>query len=152
MTSLQFPRDRIVHDLYSPEYLKGLLERARVIAMVGASANPWRPSFGIMRYLQNAGYRVIPVNPTHAGTQLHGERVISTLGEADAPIDLVNVFRRPDAVGAVVEDAIRASAPAIWLQLGIRNDEAAHRAEEAGIAVVMNRCISVEHARLKPFM
>jgi predicted CoA-binding protein len=143
-----WPHDGIVHDLYPPEYLRGLLERVRVIGMVGASPERWRPSFGIMRYLQGAGYRVIPVNPTHAGTQLHGERVISSLTEADAALDLVNVFRRADAVGAVVEDAIQASAPAIWLQLGIRNDEAARRAEEAGLAVVMNRCISVEHAQL----
>jgi predicted CoA-binding protein len=148
MTSLQYPRDRIVHDLYPPDYLKALLDDARVIGMVGASPEPWRPSFGIMRYLQRAGYRVIPVNPTHVGTQLHGEQVVSLLTEADAPVDLVNVFRRSDAIGAVVEDAIRANAPAIWLQLGIRNDEAAQRAEEAGMAVVMNRCISVEHARL----
>ncbi|HEY0354053.1 MAG TPA: CoA-binding protein [Enterovirga sp.] len=148
MTSLQYPRDRIVHDLYPPDYLKALLDGARVIGMVGASPEPWRPSFGIMRYLQRAGYRVIPVNPTHMGTQLHGEQVVSSLTEADAPVDLVNVFRRSDAIGAVVEDAIRANAPAIWLQLGIRNDEAAQRAEEAGMAVVMNRCISVEHARL----
>jgi predicted CoA-binding protein len=148
MTSLQYPPDRIVHDLYPPDYLKALLDDARVIGMVGASPEPWRPSFGIMRYLQRAGYRVIPVNPRHVGTQLHGEQVVSSLTEADAPVDLVNVFRRSDAIGAVVEDAIRANAPAIWLQLGIRNDEAAQRAEEAGMAVVMNRCISVEHARL----
>jgi predicted CoA-binding protein len=148
MSSVEAPRDRIAHDLYPADFLKRLLERVRVIGMVGASPEPWRPSFGIMRYLQRAGYRVIPVNPTHAGTQLHGEKVVSSLTEADAPIDLVNVFRRSDAIGAVVEDAIRAIAPAIWLQLGIRNDEAARRAEEAGIAVVMNRCISVEHARL----
>jgi predicted CoA-binding protein len=148
MTSLQYPPDRIVHDLYPPDYLKALLDGAPVIGMVGASPEPWRPSFGIMRYLQRAGYRVIPVNPTHMGTQLHGEQVVSSLTEADAPVDLVNVFRRSDAIGAVVEDAIRANAPAIWLQLGIRNDEAAQRAEEAGMAVVMNRCISVEHARL----
>jgi predicted CoA-binding protein len=146
MTSPQDPR--AVHDGYAAEYLKDLLERARVIGMVGASPERWRPSFGIMRYLQRAGYRVIPVNPTHAGTQLHGEHIVSSLTESDAPIDIANVFRRSDAIGAVVDDAIRANAPAIWLQLAIRNDEATRRAEEAGIAVVMNRCISVEHARL----
>jgi predicted CoA-binding protein len=139
---------RIVHDLYTPEYLRGLLEGARTIGMVGASPERWRPSFGIMRYLQGAGYRVIPVNPTHAGTVLHGETVVPSLAEAGARIDLVNVFRRPDAVGAVVADAIAAGAPAIWMQLGIRHDDAAARAEAAGLTVVMNRCISVEHARL----
>jgi predicted CoA-binding protein len=136
------------HELYPPEYLRGLLQGARTIAMVGASPDSWRPSFGIMRYLQAAGYRVIPVNPTHAGTLLHGEPVVSSLTAIGAPIDLVNVFRRPDAVGAVVDHAIRAGAPAIWMQLGVRNDDAATHAEAAGIAVVMNRCISVEHARL----
>jgi predicted CoA-binding protein len=142
------PPAGVAHEGYAPEFLRGLLAGARTIAMVGASPDGWRPSFGIMRYLQQAGYRVIPVNPTHAGVKLHGEPVVSTLTEIDGPIDLVNVFRRPDAVGAVVEDAILAHAPAIWMQLGVRNDEAAERAEASGITVVMNRCISVEHARL----
>jgi predicted CoA-binding protein len=133
--------------LSEPDELWRLLAGARTIGLVGASPEVWRPSFGIMRYLQQAGYRVIPVNPTHAGTELHGERVVPSLVEAKAPIDLVNVFRRSDAVGAVVEDAILIGAPAIWTQLGVRNDDAVERALGAGIAVVMDRCISVEHSR-----
>jgi uncharacterized protein len=135
-------------DAYTPDYLRGMLERARTIAIVGASAEPWRPSFGIMRYLQRAGYRVVPVNPTALGESVHGERFRATLEEVGEPIDLVNVFRRPDAVGNAVDQAIAVGAPALWMQLGIRNDAACAKAEAAGIAVVMNRCISVEHSRL----
>ena len=148
MTSLQYPPDRIVHDLYPPDYLKALLDGARVIGMVGASPEPWRPSFGIMRYLQRAGYRIVPVNPFLVGHSVHGEAFYASLRDLPDAADLVNVFRRPDAVGEVVEDAIAAGAPAIWLQLGVRNDAACARAEAAGITVVMNRCISVEPARL----
>ena len=128
--------------------LRALLERTRLIAMVGASPERWRPSFGIMRYLQGAGYRVVPVNPNHRGEVLHGEVVVGALAEVSGRIDLVNVFRRPAAVPQVVEDAIGVGAAAIWMQLGIRDDSAAARAEAAGIAVVMDRCISVEHGRL----
>ena len=134
--------------VYEPAYLRDLLGRARTIAVVGASADTWRPSNGITRYLMRAGYRVRPVNPTIAGTNLHGERVLASLAEVEEPIYLVNVFRRSDAVSEVVEDAIRVHAPAIWFQLGIHNEDAARRAEEAGLKVVMNRCISVEHSRL----
>jgi uncharacterized protein len=136
------------HDDYPPDYLRGILARARTIAVFGASPEPWRPSFGIMRYLQRAGHRVIPVNPTALGESVHGERFFGTLQEVPEPIDLVNVFRRPEAVGEAVEQAIAVKAPALWMQLGIRNDAACARAEAAGITVVMNRCISVEHSRL----
>jgi predicted CoA-binding protein len=136
------------HDAYCPDYLRGILARARTIAIIGARPEPWRPSFGVMRYLQRAGYRVIPVNPTALGESVHGERFYGTLQEAAETIDLVNVFRRPDAVGEAVDQAIAAKAPALWMQLGIRNDKACARAEAAGIQVVMNRCISIEHSRL----
>ena len=126
-----------------------LLGTARTIAVVGASPEPWRPSFGISRYLKTAGYRMIPVNPTHAGEMLHGEPVVASLREIAEPIDLVDVFRRSDRVGEIVDDAIAVGARAIWFQLGIRNDEAALKAADAGLAVVANRCISVEHARLR---
>jgi uncharacterized protein len=138
----------IDHDAYSADYLRGILGRARTIAVIGASAEPWRPSFGVMRYLQRVGYRVIPVNPTALGESVHGERFRGALQEVPEAIDLVNVFRRPDAVGEAVDQAIAAGAPALWMQLGIRNDDAAARAESAGMRVVMNRCISVEHSRL----
>jgi uncharacterized protein len=139
---------RVDHDAYRPDDLRDILMGARTIAVVGASNEPWRPSFGIMRYLQRAGYRIVPVNPFLTEQAVHGEAFRASLRDVAEPVDLVNVFRRPDAVGEVVEDAIAAGAPAIWLQLGIRNDAARARAEAAGMAVVMNRCISVEHARL----
>jgi predicted CoA-binding protein len=138
------------HDAYPPEYLRDLLTEAKTIAVVGASNEPWRPSFGIMRYLQRAGYRIVPVNPFLTGQSVHGEPFRASLRDLAEPVDLVNVFRRPDAISEVVEDAIAVAAPALWLQLGIRNDAACARAEAAGMAVVTNRCISVEHARLRP--
>ena len=101
-----------------------------------------------MRYLQRYGYRIIPVNPFEGGKSVHGERFYDSLRNIPERVDLIDVFRRPDAIGDVDDDAIAARAPAIWLQLGIRNDAAAARAEAAGIAVVQNRCISVEHSRL----
>jgi predicted CoA-binding protein len=136
------------HSAYPPDYLREILTKTRIVAVVGASNEPWRPSFGIMRYLQRAGYRVVPVNPFLVGQIVHGETFRPSLREVAESIDLVNVFRRPDAVDGVVDDAIAAGAPALWMQLGIRNDAACAKAEAAGIAVVMNRCISVEHARL----
>jgi uncharacterized protein len=133
---------------WRPDDLRALLTDARTIAVVGASNEPWRPSFGIMRYLQRAGYRIRPVNPFLVGQTVHGEAFHASLRDIAEPIDLVNVFRRPDAVKAVVDDAITAGAPTLWLQLGVRNDAACAKAEAAGLAVVMDRCISVEHARL----
>jgi predicted CoA-binding protein len=131
-----------------PAVLRDLLERTRTIAVVGASTDAWRPSFGVAGYLVRAGYRVLPVNPTALGQNLHGEPFRASLMDIGEPIDLVNVFRRPDAVGEAVDQAIAAKAPALWMQLGIRNDKACARAEAAGIQVVMNRCISIEHSRL----
>src|SRR5215207_2398941 len=108
----------------------------------GCARSSPRPSFGIMRYLQRAGYRIIPVNPFLVGETVHGEAFQPSLRDLAEPVDLVNVFRRPDAVEAVVDDAIAARAPAIWMQLGVRNDAARAKAEAAGITVVMDRCIS----------
>jgi predicted CoA-binding protein len=139
---------KVDHEAYSPGYLRFILERAKTIAVVGASPEPWRPSFGVMRYLQRAGYRVIPVNPTALGQSVHGEPIVGSLAEISEPIDLVDIFRRPEAVPEAVDDAIAAGAPAVWMQLGIRHDAACARAEAAGLDVVMNRCISVEHSRL----
>jgi uncharacterized protein len=131
-----------------PDKLRSILARAKTIAVVGASNEPWRPSFGIMRYLQRAGYRVIPVNPHLVGQSVHGEPFRASLRNVLEPIDIVNVFRRPDAVEAVVDDAVAAGAAVMWTQLGVHNEAARAKAEAAGITVVMNRCISVEHARL----
>ncbi len=136
------------HVTYDPAALRSLLERTRTIAVVGASPDPWRPSFGIVGYLKRAGYRVVPVNPTALGQMVHGEPCRASLREILEDIDLVNVFRRPEFIPEVVDEAIAVKAPALWLQLGIQHAEAARRAEAAGIEVVMNRCISVEHRRL----
>ena len=124
-----------------------VLRQARTVAVVGASTDPWRPSYGITGYLVRAGYVVHPVNPLHAGEDLHGRRIVPNLASIGEPVDLVDVFRRSEAIDAVVDDAIAARAPLLWLQLGIRNDAAVARARRAGIAVVQNRCISVEHSR-----
>ena len=138
----------IDHDRYADAYLRGILERTGTVAMVGASPEPWRPGYGVMRYLQRHGYRVIPVNPHAVGQTVHGERFHASLGKVPERIDMVDIFRRPDAVGGVVDEAIAAGVPVVWMQLGIRDDAACARAEAAGLRVVMNRCISSEHARL----
>ncbi len=135
-------------DLSSPEQLRDLLARTKRIAVVGASREPWRASFGIMRYLQRVGYQVFPVNPHERGNSVHGEPFYGSLREIEGSIDLADVFRRSDAIDEVVEDAIGAKVPVIWLQLGIYNEPACARAEAAGITVVRSRCISVEHSRL----
>ena len=142
------PLAPVKHDAYPDAYLRRILERTRTIAMVGASPEPWRPSYGVMRYLQRHGYRVIPVNPHALGQRLHGKPFYASLQDVPERIDMVDVFRRPDAVGDAVDQAIAAGAPVVWMQLGIRNDAACARAEAAGLSVVMNRCVSSEHARL----
>jgi len=136
------------HDAYPPGYLRAILEGARTIAVVGASPEPWRASFGIMAYLKRHGYRVVAINPHAVGHMIQGEPFYASLERAPYAIDLVNVFRRTDAIPAVVEEAIAIRPASLWMQLGIRHDAAAAQAEAAGIAVVMDRCISVEHARL----
>lgn len=131
-----------------PDLLRDMLGRARTIALVGASPDPWRPAFGIMRYLQTAGYRVVPVNPNHAGDTLHGKRVVPDLASVGDAVDLVNVFRRSDALPGIVAQAIAIGHVPVWAQLGVSSAAAAALAGEAGLTLVMNRCISVEHARL----
>jgi predicted CoA-binding protein len=136
----------------SPEYsdakIRGILQRVRTIAMVGASANPARPSFGVMRYLLGKGYRVIPVNPGLAGQDLQGERVYPALRDIPGQVDMVDIFRVADAVPGIVEDAIAIGAKVVWMQLGVRHDAAAAKAEAAGIDVIMNRCPAIELERL----
>src|SRR5260370_30260279 len=110
---------------YSDAKLRAILQRVRVIAMVGASAHWNRPSYFVMKYLQGKGYRVIPVNPGIAGQTLLGEKVYASLKEIPEPVDMVDVFRASDETPRIVEDAIAIGAPVVWMQLGIRNDEAA---------------------------
>ncbi len=128
--------------------IKALLEGARTIALVGASDRPDRPSYRVMAMLQEHGYRVIPVNPQITGEHLHGEFVFRELAQIGEPIDIVDIFRRPIAAGEAVDEAIAVGAKAVWMQLGVINDEAAARAEAAGLKVVMDRCPAIEIPRL----
>jgi len=134
--------------LNSDADLKHLLENTRTIALVGASPKPNRPSYGVMAYLQQSGYRVIPVNPIAAGTTILGETVYGTLAEIKEPIDMVDVFRRAEDTPPIAEEAVAAGAKSLWLQLDIANDEAAKIATEGGLDVVMDRCTAIEIGRL----
>ena len=125
-----------------------LLANARTIAMVGASDRPDRASNGVMRFLQDRGYRVFPVNPQITGERLHGEFVWRELSQIGEPIDIVDIFRRSDAAGEAVDQAIAVGAKAVWMQLGVIDEEAAARAEVAGLKVVMDRCPKIEIPRL----
>ena len=136
------------HDSYDDKYILDVLKDAKIVAMVGASANWNRPSFFAMKYMQQKGFRVIPVNPGIAGREILGETVVASLDEIQEPIDMVDIFRNSEAAGAVTDDAIKAGAKIVWMQLGVRNDEAAKRAEDAGLRVVMDRCPKIEFARL----
>jgi predicted CoA-binding protein len=136
------------HDNYDDKYILDVLKDAKIVAMVGASANWNRPSFFAMKYMQQKGFRVIPVNPGIAGKEILGETVAASLDEIQEPIDMVDIFRNSEAAGAVTDDAIKAGAKIVWMQLGVRNDEAAKRAEDAGLRVVMDRCPKIEFARL----
>ncbi|HEX5321815.1 MAG TPA: O-acetylhomoserine aminocarboxypropyltransferase [Stellaceae bacterium] len=133
---------------YPDAKLRAILERVRTIAMVGASTNWNRPSYFVMKYLQGKGYRVIPVNPTAAGQTLLGETVYASLRDLPDRVDMIDVFRPASEAGAIVDDAIAIGAPVVWLQLGLRNDEAAAKAEAAGIEMIMNRCPKIEFGRL----
>ena len=125
-----------------------LLSSVRTIAMIGASDRPDRPSYGVMKFLQDHGYRVIPVNPSITGEHVHGEFFWRELSEIGDPIDMVDIFRRSADAGDAVDQAIAAGAKAVWMQLGVVNEAAAVRAEAAGLKVVMDRCPKIEIARL----
>ncbi len=135
--------------LIADEDIRALLEGARTIAVVGASDRPDRPSNRVMKTLQDHGYRTIPVNPQITGAHVHGEFVFRELAQLGDPIDIVDIFRRSDAAGAAVDEAIAVGAKAVWLQLGVIDDAAAARAEAAGLKVVMDRCPAIELPRLK---
>ncbi len=123
-----------------------LLRETRVIAVVGLSNRPWRASYGVSEYMQSAGYRVIPVNPREQ--EVLGEKAYASLEDVPEPVDMVNIFRRSDFVPEIVESAIRIGAKSIWMQEGVVHEAAAKRALEAGLAVVMDRCLLKEHRRL----
>lgn len=136
------------HDSYSEDYIRGILRAVQTIAMVGASPNWNRPSYFAMKYLQAKGYRVIPVNPREAGKEILGEKVYASLGELPVKVDMVDCFRNSEAIPPIADEAIRIGAKVLWMQLGVRHDEAAAKAEAAGLKVVMNRCPKIEYGRL----
>jgi predicted CoA-binding protein len=123
-----------------------LLRQARVIAVVGLSSKKWRPSYGVSEYMQRAGYRIIPVNPNEQSVL--GEKAYRSLEEIPEKVDIVNIFRRSECVPEIVEQAIRIGAKGVWMQEGVVHEEAAERARQAGLVVVMDRCILKEHRRL----
>lgn len=138
------------HDGYDAAYLSRILAGTRTVAVIGASANEGRPSHGIMKFLLGAGFEVFAVNPRYAGKELLGRPAYARLADIPAPIDMVDIFRRPDAMPAIVAEALSLAIPpkAIWMQLGIRHNAAAAEAEAAGVKVVMNRCVKREYDRL----
>ena len=131
------------------EDIADLLMNARTVAVIGASDQPSRPSYGVMQFLQSRGYRVIPVNPQITGEHVLGEFVWRELAQIGEPIDIVDIFRRSEAAGEAVDQAIFAGAKAVWMQLGVVDQDAARRAEEAGLKVVMDRCPKIEILRLQ---
>jgi predicted CoA-binding protein len=139
-----------MHDdlVYDDGFLRKILREARVVAMVGASPKWVRPSHFAARYLQQKGFRVIPVNPQAAGETVLGERVYATLREVPVKVDVVDVFRNSEAAGPITDEAIALGAKVVWMQLTVRNDAAAERARAAGLEVVMNRCMKIEYGRL----
>ena len=133
--------------LNESQQIADLLNGTRTIAMIGLSDRPDRPSYGVMKVLQDHGYRVLPVNPQIAGEHVHGEFVWARLADIGVPIDMVDIFRRSEAAGEAVDEAIAAGAKSVWMQLGVVNEAAAARAEAAGLKVVMDRCPASEIPR-----
>jgi len=135
---------------YSDDFLRSVLKRTKVVAVVGVSMNPVRPSYYVARYLSLKGYRVIPVNPGHAGADLFGETVRASLSEISEAVDMVDIFRRSEAVPPIVDEALAAfpDLRTIWMQIGVENAEAAAVAQARGVDVVMNRCPKIEYQRL----
>ena len=140
------------HDRYDDDYIADILRDVKSIAMIGASANTSRPSYFAMKYLLGKGYRVVPINPGLAGQKILDQEVVATLADLSGPIEMVDIFRNSDAALEVVREAIalkdKLGLKVIWMQLGVRNEDAAAAAEAAGLKVVMNRCPKIEYGRL----
>ena len=138
------------HDTYDNAYIAGILNSVKTVAMVGASANDVRPSFFVLKYLLNKGFSVFPVNPGHAGKEILGRMTYAKLSDIPEPVDMVDIFRASAAVPPIVDQALALDPlpKVIWMQLTVRNDEAAAKAEAAGVKVVMNRCPKIEYGRL----
>ena len=138
------------HDNYPDSYIRGILNTVKSIAVVGISPKTNRPSYFAFKYLLERGYRMIPVNPGHAGNDILGRRVYAKLADIPEPVDMVDIFRAPPYAPAIVDDALalKPRPQVVWMQLGVRNDEAAALAERNGLKVVMNRCPKIEYGRL----
>ena len=138
------------HDRYADAHIRALLKTTRTVALVGASANPARPSYIVLKYLSERGYAMTPVNPGLAGQTLLGRPVLARLADLDGPVDMVEIFRASRVAGGIVDEALALPTPPrlIWMQLGVRDDAAAARAEARGITVIMNRCPKIEYGRL----
>ncbi|TNJ40573.1 CoA-binding protein [Phaeobacter sp. B1627] len=136
--------------MYSDALFKKILTTTKVIAVVGVSPNPVRPSYYVARYLKLKGFRVIPVNPGHAGRELFGETVRASLRDVEVPVDMVDVFRRSEAVPPIVEEALEVfpQLRTVWMQIGVENAQAAAMAEARGVTVIQNRCPKIEYQRL----
>ena len=140
------------HDHYSDDDIARILNQYKTFAFVGASANTSRPSYFAMKYLLSKGFTVHPVNPGHAGAHILGQLVYGSISDLPAPVEVIDIFRAPEAAPSIVREAIelkgKLGLKVIWMQLGVRNDEAAREAEAAGLLVVMNRCPKIEFGRL----
>jgi len=138
------------HDTYSDTSIRGILNAMKTIAVVGVSPKTIRPSYFVFKYMLERGYRMVPVNPGQAGSELLGQKVYATLDDIPEPVDMVDIFRNSDAALGVVHEALALDPKpkVIWMQLGVRNDAAARLAEDAGLTVVMNRCPKIEYGRL----
>lgn len=139
----------MAHDSYDPALIRRILTETKSIALVGASANPARPSHHVMEFLLARGFRVTPVNPGLSGQTLLGQRVVARLADLPEPVDMVEIFRQSDAAGGVVDEALALPVPPgfIWMQIGVRDEASAARAEAKGIVVVMDRCPKIEMFR-----
>ena len=135
---------------YSDASLKHILQQTKVIAIVGVSMNPVRPSYFVARYLNLKGFKVLPVNPMHKGETLFGEVVSETLSDIDRPVDMIDIFRRSEAVPDIVDEALEAlpNLKTIWMQIGVSHEAAAQKAQARGITVIQNRCPKIEYQRL----
>ena len=138
------------HDTYSDSYIRGILSSVKTIAMVGISPKDNRPSYFAFKYLMERGYRMIPVNPGQAGQKILGQKVYAKLSDIPEPLDMVDIFRTSEHVLPIVDEALalKPKPQVIWMQMTVHNDEAAKRAEDAGLKVVMNRCPKIEYGRL----
>lgn len=138
----------MTHDDYPDGYIRDILRNAKSFAVVGASANPVRPSYFVVKYLIEKGFDVFPINPGQAGERIGGRKVYAALADIPEPIHVVDMFRKSEAAVGVAREAIAIEAKVLWMQLGVRNDEAAGIAEAAGLKVLMNRCPKIEYGRL----